>query len=263
MECPNSDSFCYICGLFTPPKFERNITKKLVECFEEYFLLAYRPYLWYAPGIICDYCQRNLYGWKKRTHRLKYVQPIVWLPRTEHSREACYFCVNKSNAVGYRYETRDQMTHAVFDSIIPARLRTTKQPFAPSELPEEVDEYPPDFDNFNQVDLNQPSTSHSGHASTSAETEASKTCSSGYEPSIHTAHTHGVQHLVTISDYLDLIRDTSLSTRTAEILASRLQQWNLVAPDFRVTFARTRDSTVCNKSAFDECFRVHEETKIA
>lgn len=61
-------------------------------------------------------------------------------------------------------------------------------------------------------------------------------------------------HLVTQEEFNDLVRDTKISQRASEIWASRLQQWNLTAPGFKVTSARKRDHT----AKFDECFAVHE-----
>lgn len=68
-----------------------------------------------------------------------------------------------------------------------------------------------------------------------------------------------IPHLITQSDFNDLKRDSNISTRSAEIIGSRLQQWNLVAPDFRVTSAQKRQIA----ADFDDCFSLHEEKNIA
>ena len=64
------------------------------------------------------------------------------------------------------------------------------------------------------------------------------------------------RHLITQSDFNDLVKDTNISQRSAEILASRLQQWRLVAEDFRVTEGRKRR----NESTFKDCFVKDIET---
>lgn len=47
-------------------------------------------------------------------------------------------------------------------------------------------------------------------------------------------------HLISQSELNDLIRDLQLSKSKSELLASRLQQWNLLAHDTQVTFNRKR-----------------------
>lgn len=49
-----------------------------------------------------------------------------------------------------------------------------------------------------------------------------------------------------------------MSQRCAEIVASRFQQWNLVAPDFKVTAFRGRK----NKESIDKCFAIHEPSNL-
>lgn len=66
MDCPNRDRFCFICGLFAPPKNRRDLTKHTIAGFEGYFLTAYNPYLWYTPNVVCDYCRRGLEGWNEK-----------------------------------------------------------------------------------------------------------------------------------------------------------------------------------------------------
>jgi hypothetical protein len=48
-------------------------------------------------------------------------------------------------------------------------------------------------------------------------------------------------HLVDQSDLNDLVRDLYLSKQQAELLASRLKQWNLTQPNVRVTHFRKRN----------------------
>jgi hypothetical protein len=47
-------------------------------------------------------------------------------------------------------------------------------------------------------------------------------------------------HLLTQGDLNDLVRDLNLSTKEAEILASRLKGWNLLQQDTKVCFFRNR-----------------------
>ena len=45
-------------------------------------------------------------------------------------------------------------------------------------------------------------------------------------------------HLISQEDLNDLVRDLNLTKSNSELLASRLQQWNLLAPDTKITFYR-------------------------
>lgn len=62
-------------------------------------------------------------------------------------------------------------------------------------------------------------------------------------------------HFITQSGFNDLVRDTKISKETAEIIGSRLKQWNLVADDFKITSQRKRYST----EPFSKHFIMHED----
>lgn len=49
----------------------------------------------------------------------------------------------------------------------------------------------------------------------------------------------GEPHFISQANFDDLVRDIGISKTGSEILSSRLQQWHLVPPDFRVTLSRT------------------------
>lgn len=228
MECPNRNFFCYVCGLFVISKYKRNITKSVVESFEGYFVATYIPNLWYVPEVVCDYCYRGLIGWKTSSerHRMKYVQQIIWLPRTEHSPTCCYFCLSIVNTAGVRRSTREGCKYADVESVIPARLRSTQYPNAPSENTLENEQF--DVEMLSSI---EPVPSTSSYSPTRSEL--------GYS---------NKPHFVTQSDFNDLVRDAKLSKETAELIGSRLKQWNLVADDFKITSARKRANTISSKS---------------
>ena len=47
-------------------------------------------------------------------------------------------------------------------------------------------------------------------------------------------------HLITQEELNDLVRDLSLTKESAEVFGSRLNEWNLLAYDTRISFYRTR-----------------------
>lgn len=252
MKCDNRNSFCFVCGLFTPKTKFRNITATIVKAYQEYFQMTYKPNLWYTPEIVCDYCHRSLAGFHKKDRRPKYVFPMTWLPRTEHLPEQCYFCLNHPGNSGVRYSTRENLTYIQVESIIPAELRTENNLFSPLELFAESEDIEMESDNI----LDHASTSQP--ISSTNLTEESKTRSE-YDPSIGEAANIGIQHLITQADFNDLARDLNLSKRNTEILGSRLKQWNLVSQDFKISAVRKRFFT----ESFDRYFEYHEEMKIA
>lgn len=142
-ECPHRNSFCFVCGLFTPKGHGKNITKKTIEGFETFYRMPYEPSRWYIPEIACEYCYRSLVeiAAKKAKsnmviqHPMKYVLPTIWFRVSEHNPETCYFCLTMSKTVGFNYKTRAIVRYADCDSVIPARLRSNDHPFAPSEDP--------------------------------------------------------------------------------------------------------------------------------
>ncbi|XP_075159665.1 uncharacterized protein LOC142232851 [Haematobia irritans] len=131
--CRNRNQFCYICGLFTPPNNTRNLTPSLVASYEEYFAVSFVPNPGYVPDVACEYCYRGLMGWKNKSerHKIKYVEPVKWIPQTEHLVEKCYFCLTK--VTGFRYNTREKVTYAEVDSVIKALVRSEDNSTAPTE----------------------------------------------------------------------------------------------------------------------------------
>lgn len=229
MECPNKNKFCYVCGLFAPPKHLRCINTSVVIRFEEYFVVSYVPNLWYVPEVICDYCYRCLNGYKSGSdvHKMKYVRPTIWLRRTEHSSQHCYFCLTES--YGFRYNTREKIVYPNLESVIRAQIRCTQYPTAPSEENIACQEI-----EVESLSIREPSPS-----------EFLPTSEFGSR----------VPHFVTQADFNDLVRDAKMSKESTEVVGSRLKQWNLVDDDFKITSARKRGNT----EPFCEHFVFHED----
>lgn len=267
MNCGKKNNFCYVCGLFVTSGHRKNITKSLIECFERYFVIAYVPNVWYAPEIVCRYCYVNLTGMQNAQQidrlKYKYVLPAIWLYRSEHNSETCYFCVSHENATGFHYIQRSEIEYAVVGSVMPSKERSTETPHAQSEVA------PGDLETFNDgdIDMNEPSTSaqnpqkSSSDESTASTHGASKDSDFILTPSEQSGEAPEVvvgRHFITQSDFQDLVRDLDLSGNAQEVLASRLKQWKLVSEDFRVTDLRKRRQT----KFFDEVFQTDDESKI-
>lgn len=247
-SCPNRNNFCYVCSLYTPKNYTNNITETVIQKYEAFYRICFTPNLWYTPEIICDYCYRSLLAHQKdKRHTMKYVRPTIWLSVIEHNR-SCYFCSSMpSKHVGFRWETREQINYAHSSCVQPAKIRNEIFNAAPGEMPDDID-----FDN----EIGFPVSESLAITSEATSTEA--TTSEFVVPQPRSS-VPKVPHLITQKDFYDVVRESKTSQRSALIWASRLQQWNLVAPGFKVTATLKRQ----HADEFDKCFSIHEETGIA
>lgn len=239
MVCPNRNKFCVSCGLFVPKNKVRTITKTFKDSYEKYFVINFPPNNWYVPEIVCDYCYRSLTGLGENTRsrcRMKYIYPVIWLLRSEHSIGSCYFCQTQPQTYRVKYKSRGKINYHICESVKPAVVRSTLNPCAPSEEVLQC-EHDYEMESFCEENINE----------NISEFQANQSELTIMPP-----------HLITQDDFHDLVRDINISQRNSEILASRLQQWRLVSANFRVTSARKR----ANKLYFDECFHMDENTKI-
>lgn len=234
MKCPNRNKFCVVCGLFVPFNKKQKITKAFVDKYEEYFLINMVPNTWYIPEVACNYCYKGLL--RSKQYRIKYVYPVIWLKRSEHSQDSCYFCQTQPKTKKVKNQHRAKIQYHSCDSLKPAVLRSTSNPKAPSE---EFHTIPCDYD--------EESLCIDSRSDIISEFLPTRNQLGDAPP-----------HFITQADFDDLVRDTNISQRSAEILGSRLQQWRLVSHDFRVTSVRKRS----NEQSFDACFKVDEQTGI-
>lgn len=141
MNCPNRNNFCYVCGLFAPQTHMRSITKNTVMAFEACFFISYVLNLWYTPETVCDYCYRYLNGLKSKFRTFKYIAPTIWLRRTEHAIDACYFCLTKTS--GFRYNIREKINYANVQSVISANIRSDDTTAMELDILEDKEPGPP------------------------------------------------------------------------------------------------------------------------
>lgn len=210
--CDKRNSFCYVCGLFLDKQHRRELktNSAVVEAYNLYFERNYSESRWYEPEFICSTCSFTLKKWKSSQSyqdRLPFSSPMVWHHQVIHRPEDCYFC--ETNVQGQRFKTRNSIQY-------PNVLTVTKPcPKENEKKPAEVKEV--------EVDI------------TCADDSSSP--SSNDEPFIAGLESKE-RHFVSNSDMNDIVRDLKLSWRQAEILGSRLKQWNLVENDFKITLAR-------------------------
>lgn len=256
-NCEHRNKFCFVCGLFTPRAHGRNIKDSVETAYERYFKMVVVDH-WYKPQIVCTYCRTGL---AKSPPKCKYVLPMQWLPRSEHSAHSCYFCINIDKAFGFTYGTRDKIPYEMVQTVIEPTRRSKENPVAQSE---EVDDHDEMDDVEMDMDLEEgaigeqpddaiagPSSSTGPHVPPSAETTppgahgippidspsppSAIDTSSTFTPDRHDIQKSNEPVLFTQKDVDNLSKDLQLNDKQREVLGSRLKDHNAVAPDFLIT----------------------------
>lgn len=263
MWCPNKNSFCYVCALYTPKTHARSMTKAIISGFEKYFVTLYvsKPH---TPENACENCYRRLTAVEnnKETEIFKIVRHTIWFDIDEHNPDDCYFCLTKPKCFGFSYNQREKIQYAVCESVLPARIRSFETPHSPMQMAKQQQELQRQLQRQQQQasgssdqiqNFDYDFAEYSGAAST--ENVASTSCAptTGNTSEYVAPGFIGI-HLITQKDFDDLVREAQMSKHVAEIVGSRLQQWNLVAQDFLVTAARKRK----NAEKYDNCFAIRE-----
>ncbi|GBN34360.1 hypothetical protein AVEN_107476-1 [Araneus ventricosus] len=224
--CVNSVyNFCYVCGELTFAAQKKIISVVVKKAYHLYFgcKIGDQDKDW-APHVRCRTCATTL---SKRFHgKIKAVPsavPMIWREPTNHI-DDCYFCMVPPASGGFNKKKKSTIE---FPNILYA-LR----PVPHGEgLP--IPEPPTDFSiSSDEEDLDV------SHNSPQASTSACGGSRNDYDFSCFDETSS--PHKITSVELNDLVRDLDLSKSKAEILASRLQQWNLLEENVRVTSFRTR-----------------------
>ena len=215
------DSFCYICGEFKITDERNCVTEFIQKAYHAYFgvRLGDQDKPW-APHVVCKTCVEHLRQWTQSSQKaLKFGIPMIWREPKSHS-DNCYFCainltrINKKKCKSFIYPNLPSTLRAVgnCDEIPISAFK--ELPDAPNE---NLDVSFEEQDHLDDNDFVPKST----------------------EPILFNQE-----------ELSDLIRDLNLSKESSELLASRLNDRNLLRQGTKVTFYRTRD---------DEFLRFFEE----
>lgn len=190
---------------------------RMCEAYKAYFKVQVgdQDKSW-APHYSCENCKRTLEGWFRGEKRsMKFAIPRIWREPTDHSTN-CYFCMVDPSK---RRSGKNASLVAYPDipsSIAPVQHCTELPIPAPPERNQPSSEESGTSD-FEQEDVTDPVYSASG-----GETKR-------YYPNQ--------------KDLNDLIRDMGLTKSNAELLTSRLKQWNLLDESVKVADQRKRHRT--------------------
>ena len=208
-SCKNSaDVFCYICGEYILQTNRKPITSFIQRSYHAYFgmKLGDQDKSW-APHMVCKICTENLRQWTKgKKSHLKFGIPMVWREQKDHETD-CYFCaldltgINKKNRNGLKYPDLDSARRPVAHC---------------NDIPVPVFEELPELHEVTDGD------------------------SSGQDEEEEEFHVHDSPQPFSQADLNDLVRDLNMPKESAELLASRLKEKNLLSGSTRVTFYRNR-----------------------
>lgn len=221
-ECKNNpDKFCYACGLYISSKTRISITDALQTAYLNYFGFAvvHQDKKW-VPHILCNKCRVTLQAWAAGAQRqLSFGVPILWREPTNHETD-CYFCLTQFGGVKGRRKL------IVNYADVP---HVTKPVPHSDSLPVPIC---PDSDIKKRKRV-------SDDSNTSA-------LSSGIE------FTPTKQpRLLSQAQLIDWIRDLKLSKIDAQLHASRMKEFNFLAPGVKVTIYRNHGSRFAQYYAKD------------
>ena len=223
--CKNDPNiFCYTCGEFTTKENRKPIDDFYRRAYHAYFQvkLGDQDKSW-APHIVCKTCKEQIRQWSNGTRKsLKFGIPMVWREPQNHDND-CYFC--SIDATGLNNKKRKSKSYPCLKSAIRPVLHSSEvtiplfsgfslQDGDKSDDGDNDDDIIHDAETYEDVCFND--TDYEG---------------SSAEPMLFDQN-----------ELSDLIRDLSLSKQSAELLASRLKEKNLLKSETRVTFYRNRDA---------------------
>ena len=208
-KCSNSpDKFCYICGEFCLSENKRNITDFVKQAYFAYFgcKLGDQEKEW-APHIVCKCCTEHLREWTKGTRKgLSFGIPMVWREPRNHF-DDCYFC-----AINLKGINRKNKKHLQYPSL-PSAIRPVPHSEAIpvlifKSLPDIMDCDGGPFSDADEDDNEQEYV----YEDLSSEPK-----------------------LFNQGELNDLVRDLNLPKKSAELLASRLNEKNLLQKGTKVS----------------------------
>ena len=223
-KCLNHpDKFCYICGEFCTSENRKSVTDFVQQAYLAYFdcRLGDQDKEW-APHIVCKCCTEHLREWTKGKRKgLSFGVPMIWREPQNHF-DDCYFC-----AINLKGINRKNRKHLKYPSL-PSAIR-------PVPHSEEVPV--PEFKSFpNLTDVECVPLNVSG------DLDQSEDDPDFDDQDFDDQDLSSQPKQFDQGELNDLVRDLNLSKKSAELLASRLSEKNLLQKGTKVSFYRNRDS---------------------
>ncbi|XP_058873513.1 uncharacterized protein LOC131724780 [Acipenser ruthenus] len=201
-----ADAFCYVCGQFIKTrakKYSVEASAKMCEAYKAYFGMPVgdqdKPW---APHFTCEHCKKTLEGWYRGEKRaMKFAIPRIWREPTDHSSN-CYFCM-----------------------VDPSKRRTGKN--APAitytDLPSSIAPVP----HCHELPVPTPPEREQPSLEESSKSESEEDVVDP-DDNFRGGAEERNPYYPNQKDLNNLIRDLGLTKSNAELLTSRLKQWNLL-----------------------------------
>lgn len=208
------DNFCYVCGYYIGGnQIRAAISKGTKYCvaYEKYFKMKIgdQERSW-APHVICGTCRSALEGWLRDGKRqMPFAIPRVWREPTNHH-DDCYFCMVDIA----KYKKPSDRFKLIYPDIPSSRAPVPHSaelpvPDPPSAVIDDVVDDDDDLDDSKDLDWEDQTATVQPRQFSKAKLN-------------------------------DLVRDLELTKSGAELLASRLQEMNLLDASCSVTVFRKR-----------------------
>ena len=212
----SADCFCYVCGLYISLRqveYKIKAEAKFSYAYEMYFGMEIgdQDKSW-APHVICETCRSNLDGWLRGDrHSMPFAIPRIWRESQNHI-DDCYFCM-----IDISRFRKTKNRHNIAYPSIPSSIALVPHS---SELP-----------------LPKPlSNKASEDSAVSQDMEED----SDEEFNISHPDRNSEPHFPSQQEPDDLVRDMGLIRSNAELLTSRLKEWNLLDLSCRSSSSRKR-----------------------
>ena len=208
-SCRNRpDIFCYICGEYTLVPNRNPVTTFIKQTYHAYFgmKLGDQEKAW-APHMVCKSCTEYLRQWSKgKKTSLKFGILMVWREPKNHVSD-CYFCAIDVSGINRR--NRNVLKFPDLESARCPVAHSNKCPVSVYAM------------------LSDDSDNDSTAAQESQEDEEA-------------SFSDDTPHPFSQNELNDLVCDLNLSKSSAEFLASRLKEKNLLSDATGITFYRNR-----------------------
>lgn len=218
-QCKNSpNKFCYVCGQYILKSQGKKISEKVCNAYFLYFgHIVYQDKPW-IPQMFCVSCYATLLSWLNGNKTsMPFAIPILWREPSNHYND-CYFCM--TDIRGYSKKIKHKIEYPTVNSV--------SKPIPHSEdMPPPL---PPNESLTGELDISSDENNDNKDMEVDNQDPEFLPSSSDI----------GQPHLIQQYELNDLIRDLNLSGRQGELLGSRLQEWNLLAPGTKISVQRTR-----------------------
>jgi hypothetical protein len=188
------------------------------------FCIAYQAYFGvavgdqdksWAPHVCCGNCRSTLEGWLRGTRKsMPFAIPRIWREPTNHH-DDCYYCIVDIS----KYKKPKDRLNLVYPSLASSVAPVSHSTDLPVPAP--------------------PATEEICKDTSESEDYGSETVDNDFQPQCSTDSPHFPNQ----QELDNLIRDLGLTKSNAELLTSRLKEWNLLDPSCKTSLQRKRHVT--------------------